>query len=340
MDGSINIAVLTNDDFGDGPSSSAITIFAQASNGTATVIDNLTPTDPTDDTIDYAPDPGFADTDNFTYQICDVDSQCDTAIVTVTVQEQASVFYLSSNTSGTVGSVAFKDEDIVALDTSTGQWSMYFDGSDVGLDASSQEIDALHIEPNGDILLSLGAAGTIPDVGAVDDFDIVRFIPTNLGDFTSGTYELYFDGEDVGLTGEDIDSIGFAPNGDLVISLRGSFSVTGASGGDEDLLIFSNGSFGPNTSGDWALYFDGSVVGLNDTSSEDINATWIDSNGDILMSVRGAFSVTGVVGDGADIFTCESPSGSPITSCAHNLFWDGSLTDFAGEVINALYLGQ
>ncbi|NIR95300.1 MAG: hypothetical protein GWO08_17090, partial [Gammaproteobacteria bacterium] len=70
---------------------------------------------------------------------------------------------------------------IVTYDINSDTWAMYFDGSDVGLDASGQEINGLHIMSDGSILLSFGAAGTIPDVGAIDDFDIVRFIPTTLG---------------------------------------------------------------------------------------------------------------------------------------------------------------
>ena len=82
----VNIDVLVNDDFGsDGPNNGAISILIPAGNGTAVVNNNGTPTDPTDDTIDYTPDAGFAGTDQITYQICDSDGDCDDAVVTVTV---------------------------------------------------------------------------------------------------------------------------------------------------------------------------------------------------------------------------------------------------------------
>jgi len=84
----VNIDVLNNDDFGnDGPNSGPIAILTPPANGTAVVNNNGTPTDPTDDTIDYTPDPGFAGTDQITYQICDSDGDCDDAVVTVTVQD-------------------------------------------------------------------------------------------------------------------------------------------------------------------------------------------------------------------------------------------------------------
>ncbi|MFQ5419932.1 MAG: hypothetical protein ACE5EY_06170, partial [Anaerolineae bacterium] len=43
------------------------------------------------------------------------------------------VIYVSSTTSGNAGGISFRDEDIMAFDTGTGTWSMFFDGSDVGL---------------------------------------------------------------------------------------------------------------------------------------------------------------------------------------------------------------
>ena len=59
---------------------------------------------------------------------------------------------------------------------------MYFDGSDVGLSGSgSLDIDAFHFMDDGSILLSIAGLGTLPDVGSVDDSDIVRFVPTALG---------------------------------------------------------------------------------------------------------------------------------------------------------------
>ncbi|MFN8283154.1 MAG: Ig-like domain-containing protein [Chitinophagales bacterium] len=85
-DGSVTVAVLTNDTFGgDGPSTGTITVTQQPSNGTATVDDGGTPNDPTDDQIIYTPNPDFNGSDNIIYEICDSNGDCDTAIVRVTV---------------------------------------------------------------------------------------------------------------------------------------------------------------------------------------------------------------------------------------------------------------
>ena len=240
------------------------------------------------------------------------------------------VIYLSSTTSGNSGGVAYNDQDIVKYDTSTGIWSMYFDGSAFGV---TGDVDAFALMPDGSILLSLDAAAAVGSLGTVDDSDIIRFVPT------SGTFEWYFDGSDVGLSvsSEDIDAIDFAPDGRLLISTTGSFSVTGVSGNDEDLIAFSPTSLGSTTAGTWSLYFDGSDVALNTSSSEDINGVWVDpANSQIYLTTLGAFSVAGVSGDGADIFVCTPGSLGSTTTCTFSMYWDGSAFGFAGEVADGI----
>lgn len=99
----VTIPVVTsNDDFGaDSPSSMSIT--EQPKNGTAIVNDGGTPNDPTDDQIDYTPNPGFTGADTLIYEICTQENggggsnrpgrlnrptgigNCDTAMVIITV---------------------------------------------------------------------------------------------------------------------------------------------------------------------------------------------------------------------------------------------------------------
>lgn len=259
--------------------------------------------------------------------------------VQITVQAPPSPLsvYLSTVSGGTTssatGGLSFADEDIIVYDKTTGTWSMYFDGSDVGLGGTEIDIDAFDIRPDGSILFSITTDGlSLPGIGAIDDSDIIRFIPASLGENTSGSFEWFFDGSDVELTSssEDIDAIGFTPEGKLLVSTTGNPSVTGVSTpADEDLLVFTATTFGADTSGSWAAYFDGSDVGLNQSSSEDVNGAWIDDgNGDIFLTTLGDFSVTGasgvVSGDGGDIFKCIPASTGTTTSCANYEFiFDG-----------------
>jgi hypothetical protein len=242
--------------------------------------------------------------------------------------------FRSNTTIPGIGTVA--DEDIVSFDEGSGLWTFEFDGSDVGL--GSLEIDGMAILPDGDLLLSFTAAGTVGGL-AVDDSDIVRFTPTSLGTNTAGTFSIYFDGSDVGLTsnGEDVDSIALAADGRLIISTAGSISAIGASGRDEDLWIFT-GTLGASTSGSFALYFDGSDVGLSGSSSEDVDAATLTTLGDLLFSTVGDFSVAGLSGTDEDVAEFSGSFG-PSTSGSFILRLDLSALGIdASEDVGSLHL--
>lgn len=235
-----------------------------------------------------------------------------------------------------VGAVA--DEDIVAYDPVAGTWSLYFDGSDVGL--GSLAIDGLHRQSNGDLLISIttdsAIAGLIggPSGTSVDDSDIVRFTPTSLGATTAGTWNFHFDGSDVGLTAndEDIDAIAVGSDGKLVISTTGAPSVTGLSSlDDSDLIKFTSTSLGSATAGTWAYYVDASDVGLT-TNNEDVDGCNILSTGLMSLSTLGAFSVTGVSGDGSDAFDFSATSTGSTTAGSFAAFFDGSGAGLAAGV--------
>src|SRR5439155_6980805 len=120
--------------------------------------------------------------------------------------------------------------------------------------------------------------------------DIVRFIPTALGDNTAGTFAWYLRGADVGLTtdGEDIDAIGFTADGHLVVSTIGDFAAPNATGRDEDLFQLNNATFGNPSRGTWSQFFDGSSVGL---ANEDVNGVWIDpTKPDLYLTVKDSFA--------------------------------------------------
>jgi hypothetical protein len=196
--------------------------------------------------------------------------------------------------------------------------------------------------------------GTPPVQTPVDESDIIRFTPTQLGTNTAGTFTWYFDGSDVDLTAgaEDVDALAVLDNGgsiQLVLSTAGNPTVTGLSGArDEDLLLFTPTPTQPlgddSTAGTWSFYFDGSDVGLSEASSEDVNGVWIDpANGELYLTTVGVFNVTGLSGDGADIFICDPgspPPPSATTTCTFRPYWDGSANGFAGEVVDAFVIEQ
>ncbi len=79
-DSSVTIDVLANDTDVEGAiDPSTVSVTGGPSNGTV----NVNP----DGTIDYTPDADFFGSDSFTYEVCDVDGDCDTATVDITVSD-------------------------------------------------------------------------------------------------------------------------------------------------------------------------------------------------------------------------------------------------------------
>ncbi|NES65975.1 MAG: hypothetical protein F6K24_12285 [Okeania sp. SIO2D1] len=206
---------------------------------------------------------------------------------------------------------------------------MFFDGSEVGLNGF--RIDAFEVVDNNEILFSFEEPKNINGI-QVDDSDIVKFTPTSPGDNSSGSFELYFDGSDVGLTqgDENIDGLSVDPlTGDLLISTIGNASVSGISSKDEDILRFNSDTLGSNTSGTWSLEFDGSDVQLK-TRNEDIDAIGI--NGEqLLLSTTGNFAVTDVSGENRDVFIFNPNTlGSSTSGTFEEFFSELSDSDISG----------
>jgi len=208
-------------------------------------------------------DVGLGAVDVFAYYYLDADS-----------------ILLSFNNSVTVGNLTFAPGDIARFDatslgaTTAGTFSMYFNGIDVGLNASNDYIDALEILPDGKLLISTRGDPSVPGLTGLADEDILAFTPVTLGNSTSGTWSLYFDGSDVGLSttsNEDIDAVEVDSNGAIYLSTLGGFSVVGISGSNEDVFVCMPTSLGNVTACNYSsmLYFDGSTWGQ---SANDVDA--------------------------------------------------------------------
>jgi len=182
---------------------------------------------------------------------------------------------LSSAKNGTARGLSYRDEDIIQYNPASGQWTLVFDGSDVGL--GDEDVDAFAFH-QGVLLLSvdddfkLAANYTLNNQTLkVEAADILAFVPTQLGNTTQGKFQPYLQGDSVGLdsSGENIDAITFDAQGNLLVSVTGGFKAGGVKGDDEDLFAFDT------TTHTWSLYFDGARVGLTQ-SGEDVRAAWAD----------------------------------------------------------------
>jgi hypothetical protein len=249
----------------------------------------------------------------------------------VTVTVTAATLYFSVGALQTLSGVPVTPQDIVAFDGSS--FSLLLDGSDVGLDATSEDIDAFALLPNGHLLVSTKGNVSVPGLSGRDE-DVIELTPGTLGATTTGTWSMYFDGSVFGLdaAGEDVDAVEPLANGHILISARDIVSVTGVTGEDEDVLEFTPGA---NT---WAMYFDGTDVGLT-SSSEDVDGVAF-AGGNIYLSTAGNFGVTGAAGADEDVFvfTPTTLGENTAGTFSSTLYFDGSVLGLAGNDLAAIEL--
>jgi len=145
-----------------------------------------------------------------------------------------------------IGSAAVDDSDIVRYVPATGQYSWYFDGSDVGLTTTAEDIDALAVLPDGDLLISTLGAAAVPGVSAGDE-DVLRFHGTTGSKVTSGTWSLYIDGSDLSAALGDIDAIAISGS-DVYLSAEAAVTLGGQSMAPGDVFLCAGLTPGSATS--------------------------------------------------------------------------------------------
>ena len=111
-------------------------------------------------------------------------------------------FLISTLGTATVGSLYSRDEDMVALNTSTGAWELYFDGSDIGLDTVYEDIWGVSSDPvTQHLSLVIYDTYTVGDLTATR-LDLLSCIPVSLGGNTQCLLSVALEGATTGLTTE------------------------------------------------------------------------------------------------------------------------------------------
>jgi hypothetical protein len=109
----------------------------------------------------------------------------------------------NGNVPSATGNLAIADEDLIVLNGNV--WELLFDGSDVGLTATNEDISGAWIDDRGFTLVTLGAysiTGLSGDAG-----DVFRCVPTSTGENTAvGECKIIFDSAANRLAGEVIDA--------------------------------------------------------------------------------------------------------------------------------------
>ena len=146
--------------------------------------------------------------------------------------------------------------DLVKWDGSA--FSLFVDGSDVGLTNKTQEkIDALHILPGSEspvgagciayLLVSTQGPGRVTN-GPAPGFkfsgeDVLGFCMTNSGADTTGLWHMVLDGSAEGMPRNATDSISVSPDGEtMYLTTQGAFAVDAAAGGHSMVYAYDFGS--------------------------------------------------------------------------------------------------
>ncbi len=190
----------------------------------------------------------------------------------------ADVLTIPGLTGGPNGTTV-EDEDVVKFtptglgEATAGTFSFYFDGSDVGLTRTSEDVDALAVDTAGNMLISFEGFWDQTGMSGYDE-DVLKFTATSLGATTAGTWTWFLNGRDadvaLGSAGEDVDALDYdLVAGTLALSTDGAFMVpVNLTGDNHDLLTFTPTALGFDPAGTWAVTFDGDLWGL---STDDID---------------------------------------------------------------------
>ena len=179
---------------------------------------------------------------------------------------------------------------------------------------------------NQGIYMSFTGTTTVPGVGVVRDEDIVVY------DSVAGTWAMYFDASDVGLTSGDLDAFHVRGDGSVLMSWSSAISVPGLTGGpagidvdDSDVFLFTPTSTGDVTAGAFSFFLDGSDIELT-TSGEDIAGLFEFADGTLAITTNGTINVTGVASGGDEDVHIFDPvtTGAVTTGTWSTIHFDGS----------------
>ena len=164
------------------------------------------------------------------------------------------------------------------------EWSLMFDGSDVGL---TSRIVALDVLPGPKLLMRLADPQFLPGLAAqVSPLDLVLFTPTSLGPQTRGTWSLYMDGEK--FVSREWDAMDVQPDGTLLFSPpanNGGELAPGVVVKDEDIVRCTpkRDARGVIVNCAYDIFLDSSVLGV----TGNITSLDIAPDGSMLFAARG-----------------------------------------------------
>lgn len=192
--------------------------------------------------------------------------------------------------------------------------------------------------PVRDLLLSSSSSGKVQGI-KFNDEDILRYA------LTTGTWQMFFDGSDVGIRG-DVNALAVTDTGTLLLSFNNRQTLPSVGEVDDaDIVEFIPSALGAKTAGTFAWYLDGSSVKLT-TDGEDIDAIALVDNG-LLISTIGDIDVQGAEGKDEDLLLFHPNTLGKNTTGTWSFYFDGSAVglnkgseDITGVWVDPMPQGQ
>ncbi|MHC4544059.1 MAG: PEP-CTERM sorting domain-containing protein [Planctomycetota bacterium] len=216
----------------------------------------------------------------------------------------ATTIILSTDNTETLGGLTFDEDDLAEYDTQTDTATLYFDGALFGGPA---DIDAAHVLDTGNIVLSTVAGETLGGL-TFGKGDLVEYNPI------TDTASLLLDENLFSSAQPNIDAAYVRSNGNIILSTTGNATLGGLGFGKDDLIEYNP------TTDVASLFFDGNLFSGN----EDVDAVYLLSNGNIVLSTVG-----GAILDGLSFGPGDLAEYNPITDVATLYFDENSFASSA-----------
>jgi hypothetical protein len=223
----------------------------------------------------------------------------------------ATTVILSTDATETLGGLSFTDGALAEYNPTTDTATLFFDEN---LFSGNENIVAVHVLDNGNIILSTDDSATLGGL-SFNAGDLVEYNPT------TDTAILFFDETLFAGGSENIDAVHILDNGNIILSSSDDATLGGLTFGGGDLVEYN-----PIT--DTAtLFFDGSLFG----GSENLDAAHILDNGNIILSTEGGATLGGLTFADGDLVEYN-----PTTNVATLYFSEGLFSNNAD--VDAVYV--
>jgi len=210
---------------------------------------------------------------------------------------------LTTEKKAELAELKFRDGDLPNYDPETDTATLFF-SEDVF--AANEDIDAVHVRENGNIILSTRGKATIGGL-TFRDGDLIEYNPA------TNKAVLFFD-EDLFKKDEDIDAVHVLANDNIILSTTSKAKLGGLTFKKGDLVEY-------NPTEDTATLFFG--MSLFQDGSANIDGVYVFNDGTILLTTTSTESLGGIQFTDGDIVRYNPQTGTSL------LFFDED--NFAGK---------